>query len=241
VRPVLFASDLHLSPERPAIVERFFRFLREEAAGAAALCILGDLLDHWYGDEDADDAFNREVFAAFAALGAHGVEVCMLHGNRDFLLSEAAAARGGVRLVADPTLRELFGVRTLLMHGDTLCTDDIGYQRFRAQVRRPGVIRAWLALPFGVRRAIGGGVKRLSARGKRVKPATIMDVNAGAVEALLRAHGYPRLIHGHTHRPNRHVHVVDGHVCERWVLGDWYERGSYLRCDERGCEAVLLG
>lgn len=240
MRPILFVSDLHLSPERPTIVERFFRFLREEAKGASALCILGDLLEHWYGDEDADDAFNREVLDAFAALRAHGVEICMLHGNRDFLLSEQAAARGGVKLIADPTLRELFGVRTLLTHGDTLCTDDIGYQRFRARARRPGVIRGFLALPLRVRKAIGGGLKRMSARGKRVKASTIMDVNAGAVEALLRAHGYPRLIHGHTHRPNRHVHVVDGHVCERWVLADWYERGSYLRCDERGCEAVVL-
>jgi UDP-2,3-diacylglucosamine hydrolase len=240
VQPVLFVSDLHLSPERPAIVERFFRFLREEAQGASALCILGDLLEHWYGDEEANDAFNRELFDALAALGAHGVEVCMLHGNRDFLLSEDAAARGGVKLVADPTMRELFGVRTLLMHGDTLCIDDVGYQRFRAHIRRPGVIRALRALPYGIRKAIGGGLKRVSARGKRLKAPTIMDVNAGAVEALLRTYGYPRLIHGHTHRPNRHVHVVDGHVCERWVLGDWYERGSYLRCDAGGCEAVIL-
>jgi UDP-2,3-diacylglucosamine hydrolase len=67
-----------------------------------------------------------------------------------------------------------------------------------------------------------------------------MDVNAGAVEEALRRYGYPRLIHGHTHRPARHVHRVDGHECERWVLADWYQRGSYLHCDERGCEAVLL-
>ena len=112
--------------------------------------------------------------------------------------------------------------------------------RYRARVRRPGVIRAFLALPRSIRRAIGGGLRRMSTAEKRIKAPTIMDVNPGAVEATLRAHGYPRLIHGHTHRPSRHVHVVDGHVCERFVLGDWYERGSYLRCDERGCEAVIL-
>jgi len=240
VRPVLFVSDLHLSPARPAIVERFFRFLRAEAEGASSLCILGDLLEHWYGDEDADDPFNREVFAAFSALRARGVEVCMLHGNRDFLLSAQAAARRGLTLIPDPSLRELFGVRTLLMHGDTLCTDDVGYQRFRATIRRPGLIRGFLRLPLAARRAIGGGLKRASARGKRIKAPEIMDVNGGAVEGLLRAWGYPRLIHGHTHRPNRHVHVVDGHACERWVLGDWYERGSYLRCDSQGCAAIPL-
>ena len=146
-----------------------------------------------------------------------------------------------MRLIADATMRELFGVRTLLMHGDTLCTDDVRYQRYRARVRRPGVIRAFLALPRGLRHAIGGGLRQVSVGEKRIKATTIMDVNAGAVDATLRAHGYPRLIHGHTHRPNRHIHVVDGHVCERWVLGDWYEQASYLRCDQRGCEAVILG
>ena len=52
--------------------------------------------------------------------------------------------------------------------------------------------------------------------------------------------GYPRLIHGHTHRPAHHVHTIDGHVCERWVLADWYRTGSYLACDESGCRAVQL-
>lgn len=241
VRPALFISDLHLSPERPAIVERFLRFLREEARGASALFILGDLFESWLGDDDADDAFNRELLRALSALAADGVEVPLMHGNRDFLFRERTAARSGVKLIPDPTVRELFGVRTLLIHGDTLCTDDVRYQRYRATVRRPGTIRAFLALPRAVRRAIGGGLRRVSATEKRVKAPTIMDINVGAAEAVLRANGYPRLIHGHTHRPGRHVHLVDGHACERWVLGDWYERGSYLRCDAAGCEAVTLG
>jgi UDP-2,3-diacylglucosamine hydrolase len=164
-----------------------------------------------------------------------------MHGNRDFLFSQGAARRDGLELLADPTVRDLFGTRTLLTHGDLLCTDDVRYQRYRARVRRPGVTRAFLALPRTVRHAIGGGLRRVSETEKRAKAPVIMDVNTGAVEETLRRHAYPRLIHGHTHRPGRHVHVVDGHVCERWVLADWYERGSYLRCDERGCEAVPLG
>lgn len=163
-----------------------------------------------------------------------------MHGNRDFLFSAAAAAQAGMALIPDGVQRELFGVRTLLMHGDTLCTDDVRYQRYRAWARRPGLIRAFLALPRGVRAAIGGGLKRVSAGEKRIKAPAIMDVNEGAVEAALRAHGYPRLIHGHTHRPGRHVHMVDGHACERWVLADWYERGSYLRCDAQGCTPIAL-
>jgi len=240
VRPVLFVSDLHLSPERPAIVERFFRFLREEARAAAALYILGDLLEHWIGDDDADEPFNRDLLARVADLAGGGVDVFLMLGNRDFLVSAGAAAQAGMTLVPDAVERELFGVRTLLMHGDTLCTDDVRYQRYRSWVRRPGLIRAFRALPRGIREAIGGGLKRVSAGEKRIKAPAIMDVNEGAIETVLRAHGYPRLIHGHTHRPARHVHVVDGHACERWVLADWYERGSYLRGDAQGCTAMPL-
>jgi len=241
LKPVLFISDLHLAPERPNIVDRFARFLREDARAAVALYILGDLFEYWLGDDAVDEAFNRAHLDELAALGSTGVEVSFLHGNRDFLLSEEIARRSGLNLIADPAERELFGVRTVLMHGDLLCTDDVRYQRYRARVRRPGVIRAFLALPRVVRHAIGGGLRRVSESEKRAKTSTIMDVNQGAVEAVLRAHGYPRLIHGHTHRPGHHVYLVDGHRCERWVLADWYERGSYLRCDEQGCEAVLLG
>ena len=237
---MLFVSDLHLSPERPAIVARFLRFLREEARAAAALYILGDLLEHWIGDDDADESFNRDLFARVTDLAGGGVDVFLMHGNRDFLVSTRAAARAGMTLIPDAVERELFGVRTLLMHGDTLCTDDLRYQRYRSWVRRPALIRAFLALPRGIREAIGGGLKRVSAGEKRIKAPAIMDVNEGAVETTLRAHGYPRLIHGHTHRPARHVHVVDGHACERWVLADWYERGSYLRCDAQGCTAIPL-
>jgi UDP-2,3-diacylglucosamine hydrolase len=240
-RPALFVADLHLSAERPGMAERFMRFLAEEARDAGALYILGDMLDHWIGDEEIDDPLNRRLLDALASLHVSGVAVHFLHGNRDFLLSGRAAARGGLQLIHDPTVRELFGTRTLLMHGDTLCTDDLRYQRYRARVRRPALIRAFLALPRGVRRAIAGGLRSVSETEKRAKAPVIMDVNEAAVADVLRANGYPRLIHGHTHRPGRHVHAVDGQMCERWVLGDWYERASYLRCDARGCEAVVLG
>lgn len=239
-RPALFVSDLHLSPGRPDMAARFLRFLAGEARAGSALYILGDLFDHWIGDDDADEPFNRAVLDALGALAAAGVEIDFQHGNRDFLMSGRAAQRGGLRLIHDPTVRDLFGTRTLLMHGDTLCTDDVRYQRFRARVRRPAAVRLFLALPRGLRRAIAGGVRSLSETEKGVKPPEIMDVSAPTVEAALRAHGYPRLIHGHTHRPGHHVHTIDGQTCERWVLGDWYQRASYLRCDASGCTPVEL-
>lgn len=239
-RPAFFVADVHLAPERPDMAARFLRLVGEEARGAAALFILGDLFDHWLGDDDAEEPFNRKVLDALRALAASGVEVAFLHGNRDFLLSGRAAARAGLRLIHDPTVRELYGTRTLLVHGDTLCTDDVRYQRYRARVRRPAVVRTFLVLPRVLRRAIAGGLRSVSESEKDVKPAEIMDVAVPTVEAALRAHGYPRLIHGHTHRPGRHLHEIDGQTCERWVLADWYRRGSYLRCDARGCVSIDL-
>jgi UDP-2,3-diacylglucosamine hydrolase len=240
VKPILFASDLHLAAVRPQIFQRFLRFLREDAAQAQALYILGDLFEYWVGDEDADEPFNAGVIAALAELSAHGVPVYLMHGNRDFLIGAKAAKRAGLKLIGDPTLVDLFGTRTLLMHGDTLCTDDLAYMKARARWRRPWVLRAFLALPLRLRHRIGAKLRRTSESTKRVTSAQIMDVNTDEVECVLRAQNYPRLIHGHTHRPAKHSHRVDGYECERWVLADWYTRGSYLRCDETGCRAIEL-
>ena len=121
------------------------------------------------------------------------------------------------------------------MHGDTLCTDDVDYQRFRAEVRAPAWRKEFLSLPLAARKEKIGALRARSEREKRRKAPEIMDVSRGAVEAVLREHGYPRLIHGHTHRPARHEHRIDGRLCERWVLPDWYESGGVLVCDEKGC------
>lgn len=231
--PVLFVSDLHLAPERPADTAAFHAFLAGPARGAAALYILGDLFEYWLGDDDRS-AFSDGVLDAIAALVRGGVPVYFLHGNRDFLLGRRAAARAGMTLLHDPTLVELFGVPTLLMHGDTLCTDDVAYQRFRAHVRRPWRIRLFLLLPLAARRRVGLALRGKSERAKQGKAPEVMDVNADAVAGALRTHGYPRLIHGHTHRPARHLHELEGQRCERFVLSDWYGRGAYLRVDATG-------
>jgi len=235
-----FVSDLHLTPERPAASAAFFSFLREVAAQADALYILGDLFEYWAGDDDLVDPFNAEVATALNACAARGVPVHLLHGNRDFLLHDAFARASGVRLMADPTVIDLYGTRTLLMHGDLLCTDDRRYQSFRRIVRNRLVQRVALMLPLSRRRALVGGARRMSQREIQVKAMDIMDVNTEAVMQALRDHGCSRLIHGHTHRPARHEHVVDGGLCERWVLADWYQRGQYLRVGPQGCESVAL-
>ncbi|HEY5293333.1 MAG TPA: UDP-2,3-diacylglucosamine diphosphatase, partial [Burkholderiales bacterium] len=164
----------------------------------------------------------------------------LMHGNRDFVIGEAFARASGVTLLPDPALLSLYGRSVLLMHGDTLCTLDQEYQAFRREARSETWIRDLLNQPLTQRKTAIEALRRRSEQEKRSKPAEIMDVAPAEVEAMLRRYRYPRMIHGHTHRPARHVHTVDGHACERWVLGDWYQAGSYLACDESGCHQVQL-
>ena len=236
----LFISDLHLCSGRPRINRSFFGFLEREAKSADALYILGDLFEYWAGDDDLGDPFNATVVAALARLVGSGVPAYLMHGNRDFVIGDAFARASGVTLLADPALLSLHGQPVLLMHGDTLCILDQDYQAFRREARSETWICNLLNRPLAERKAAIEALRWQSEQEKRNKPEEIMDVDPAEVEAALRRHGYPRLIHGHTHRPACHVHTVDGHACERWVLADWYQTGSYLACDESGCRAVQL-
>jgi UDP-2,3-diacylglucosamine hydrolase len=238
--PTLFISDMHLARERPALVEAFHALTRGPAAGADGLYAIGDLFDAWLGDDQLKDPIASGVAAAFAALSRAGTKVYLQRGNRDFLLGERFAQASGATLLEDEVVHDLYGTRTLIMHGDQLCTDDVGYQQYRAYWQDPVHRRRVLALPYFVRRGIAATLRAASRRATADKSEAIMDVNADAVAAALRKHGVTRLIHGHTHRPARHEFVVDGRKCERCVLADWYERASYFRVDERGCEAVTL-
>ena len=231
----LFIADLHLDGAAPDTVDACLRLLRGEAADYAALYILGDLFEYWIGDDAAPEAL-APVLDALAALAARGTAVTLMHGNRDFLLGDDFARRCGCRLVAADWLQErIGGVPTLLLHGDTLCLDDLDYQRFRATARDPAWRADFLARPVAERRTIVRGLRERSRAAMRDKQATIMDVNAAAVVAAMREHGVRRLIHGHTHRPALHRFALDGEAAERCVLGDWRADGAMLaRCDEGG-------
>jgi UDP-2,3-diacylglucosamine hydrolase len=233
----LFISDLHLSAERPELVDAFHEFVRGPARGAAALYVLGDLFDLWLGDDQLRDPLAAGVASALAELARSGTAVYLQRGNRDFLLGERFAKASGATLLQDEVVHDLHGTPTLIMHGDQLCTDDVGYQRFRAWWQDPVHRRRFLALPFLVRRGIGAALSAGSRRAIENKPEAIMDVNAHAVASALRERGVTRLIHGHTHRPARHAHDVDGRVCERQVLADWYRKASYLEVSEAGMTA----
>jgi UDP-2,3-diacylglucosamine hydrolase len=238
----LFISDLHLCEARPQLAELFFDFLEHRVKGKAErLFILGDLFEYWIGDEDLDLPFNRKVADALRAVADSGTAVFLMHGNRDFLLGQRFCAATGAVMLDDPAAIDLYGTPALLLHGDTLCTDDTAYQAFRRMVRDPTWQQGFLALPAAARRAQAQAVRERSESEKQAKSESIMDVNAGAVDEAFRQHAYPLMIHGHTHRPARHQHAVDGRACERWVLQDWYETGGYLQCDAAGCQVFKLG
>ena len=224
----LFISDLHLDDSRPQIVGAFENLLAGEARHADALYILGDLFESYIGDDD-DAPLNARVARATRGLRDAGVPVYFMAGNRDFLLGPDYAERAGMSLLADPTVVELSGERVLLMHGDTLCTDDAAYLKFRALVHDPDWQRGFLGKPLAERRAFAAQARRESREHTASAKAEIMDVNQAAVEAAMRAHGVRRLIHGHTHRPATHHFDLDGTQAERVVLGDWYEQASALR------------
>ena len=229
-----FVADLHLTDERPVATGRFFRFLDENVAGADALYILGDLFETWIGD-DHDEQVAHDTARHLTSLVASGTPVFFMHGNRDFMLAKAYAARSGMTLIPDPTRIDLYGIPTLLMHGDLLCTDDAAYQKFRQRIQHPFVKAILRKLPLIWRRGIARQARASSTAAKAGKPSEIMDVNTHAVVDILRVQHAQRLIHGHTHRPAHHVHRVDEQTCERWVVPDWYTRWGYVVCDAQGC------
>ena len=234
----LFISDLHLIQDRPAANERFFGFLEQQARGAGALYILGDFFEYWIGDDDLADPFYGVIAGLLRDLTRGGTPVFLMHGNRDFLLGEKFCAATGGALLADPSVIDSGSEKILLMHGDTLCTDDHDYQNWRRTARSASWQKEFLAKTIPERREAVMGLREKSMEVVKAKPADIMDVNAGAVEEAFRRHGVKRLIHGHTHRPGKHALKVDGRACERWVLPDWYGRGGYLALDRSGAKLV---
>lgn len=238
-----FISDLHLCAQRPAITELFLDFLHREARHADALYILGDLFEYWIGDEAASQDEFRPIVDGMRELTDAGLPLFVMRGNRDFLMGAEFERRSGCRLIRDPIVIDLDDTPVLLMHGDTLCTDDHEYQAFRRRVRSADFVHEFLRKSVAERDAIIRQIRETSKLVTAKKRPDIMDVNQQAVETVMRAHGVRHLIHGHTHRPGQHVFDLDGERTRREVLGDWYERGSVLRCDpkERSLQAIPLG
>ena len=229
----LLLSDLHLEAERPDITRAFLRCLDERATKADEVYILGDFFEVWLGDDDPSPLADQ-VTAALARLADAGVRVFLMHGNRDFLLGKAFCRAARCQLLSDPCVRQFNGESVLLMHGDSLCTDDIGYMKMRRWLRNPVSLFILRNLSLKRRRAIGRKLRSESQAQTRQKPSDITDVNLGQVAQVMHKHQVRCLIHGHTHRPATHALMIDGQPAERIVLGDWDKAGWVLEIDELG-------
>jgi UDP-2,3-diacylglucosamine hydrolase len=235
----LFISDLHLHESLPCTTQAFFAFLRDHAMKAQQLYLLGDLFEYWAGDDDITAPCNRQVVDAIREVCDAGVAVFWIAGNRDFLIGERFAQATGATLLPDPFVATIAGRRLVLAHGDAHCIDDTAYMAFRAQVREPAWQQAFLAQPLAQRKKVIEGMRNDSRQAQRSKPCDIMDVNAASIAALFDATDTSLMIHGHTHRPARHVYRENGETCVRYVLPDWDcdaepKRGGWIAVDAGG-------
>lgn len=225
----LFISDLHLQASQPRTSQAFFDFLRQHAANTRQLYILGDLFEYWAGDDDLADPFNQGIVDALRQVGAAGVAVFWLAGNRDFLIGGEFARASGATLLTEPFVANIGGQRIALMHGDAQCTDDHAYMAFRAMVRQTAWQEEFLAQPLARRKAIIAGMRQGSREQQRNKSDDIMDVNKLAIAAAFEQSASNIMIHGHTHRPARHVYEENGTSFVRYVLPDWNYEGDIAR------------
>ena len=231
---LLFLSDCHLDARRPQMIEMLAGFLRERAAAAARVYILGDLFEAWLGDDD-DSTDYDDVIDALSDLRT-SAELYFMAGNRDFLVGEDFARRVGLTLLSEPCSIQLGDSHVVLVHGDSLCTDDHDYQAFRSMVRNPAWQTEFLAKPLSERQQIAAELRRNSAAAMRQKTSDIMDVNETTVAELFDQSQADIIVHGHTHRPAVHQYPAGR---QRLVLGDWVEAPSYLSWSEsRGFELI---
>ena len=230
---ILLIADLHLEEERPDITRAFLHFLGGRARGAEALYILGDFFEVWIGD-DAISPFQRGIAQALRQLRDSGTAIFLMHGNRDFLLGQAFCREAGCTLLNDPCPVNFNGETVLLMHGDSLCTQDLDYMRLRRILRHPLTLWILRHLPLNIRHRLARALRNGSRDQGRIKAQHITDVHPPEVPRVMAAQGVRTLIHGHTHRPAVHELEIDGQPARRIVLGDWHEQGWALQVDANG-------
>jgi UDP-2,3-diacylglucosamine hydrolase len=239
MREWLFISDLHLAPERPQIIQLFGRFVDEVAINSDRLYILGDFLEYWIGDDDKAEGLD-DALAALERLSKSKTEVFFMHGNRDFLVGDLFAKRCKFKIIHEPLVENINNQPALLMHGDSLCIDDIEYQAFRSMVRSKQWQDKQLSKPLAEREKIAKSLREKSQQATADKPPEIMDVNQNAVVSAMKEQEVSLMIHGHTHRPAIHEFEIDGKEAKRIVLGDWYKTGSYLRVTEENEMELII-
>jgi len=226
---IVFISDLHLMPERPDTIALFIQFIEDIASKADQLYILGDFLEVWWGDDDPAAGY-QEMFKRLNTLARiDKTEIFLMHGNRDFLIGETLATQCHFKIIYEPLKINIQGRDILLMHGDTLCTDDTEYQTFRTMVRDSSWQQQFLSKSLEERFQIAKMMREKSKQSTAAKSEYIMDVNQKATNKTFTENGVDLIIHGHTHRPAIHKENISDKETTRVVLGDWHENGSYLR------------
>jgi UDP-2,3-diacylglucosamine hydrolase len=230
-KPLIFISDLHLQDSRPELTDALVRFLAEQRGACEALYILGDLFEVWLGDDDTGRCGDR-VSEALRDFTRSGSRLFLMHGNRDFLMGERFAAQSGAELIQEPYRLKTAHGDILLLHGDSLCTDDLEYQHFRKLVRSAQWQSEFLAKSLQERAQFAKQARTKSREAMATKTEEILDVNQQSVLEFFQLHGCPRLLHGHTHRPAVHSIPLEQPIegkseATRMVLGDWGKLGWY--------------
>lgn len=234
----LILSDLHLTPERPEVIAAFLHFLSTQAPAAERIYILGDLFEYWIGDDAAPLIGADVVLAAMKTVSAQ-VDCYFIAGNRDFLVGQQFSLDSGFVILEDETVVDLYGTPVLLLHGDSMCTDDIAHMQFRQEIVTNQTRRAeFLALPITDRIQQAQQARIESNKHKSNISMEIMDVNAETVVKTFRDHHVTTMIHGHTHRQNTHCYEIDGDSCTRYVLGDWADTSSIMTVSPSSIEIV---
>ncbi|MDY4279985.1 MAG: UDP-2,3-diacylglucosamine diphosphatase [[Pasteurella] mairii] len=234
MKKTYFIADLHLSENQPHLTRLFIDFMQQQAPDAEAVYILGDLFDFWIGDDEQSPLI-EQVKDQIKQLTEKQIPCYFIHGNRDFLVGKRFANACGLTLLSTYHVLDLYGKKTLLCHGDTLCTDDIAYQRFRQKVHQPWRQWLFLCLPLKVRLKIAQKIRNKSRQDKQRKSDDIMDVNPDFVRQIFTQFDVSHLIHGHTHRQN--IHQIPPHFT-RIVLGDWGETASILEVREQTIQFI---
>lgn len=233
----LFISDLHLNPNNSDLIQLAVDFLNTQATQCDALYILGDLFNFWLGDDLVPEAFSP-IIEQLQKLHNSGIKTYLMVGNRDFMMGRKFAKQIGCELLSDSHIINLCGTKTLLLHGDTLCTDDIAYQRYRLWSRNTVLQWAFRHMPLKFRQGLADKIKQKSRKQKQTKSAMIMDANLAEVTRVMTKFGVTQLIHGHTHRPAIHSLEVSGKPATRIVLGDWHNDVSYLLCEQQRLQLI---
>ena len=234
----LIISDLHLSAQRPDLCQAFVQFCQQQAREVDSLYILGDLCDAWVGDDDDSEVANL-VRETLSALSAAGTRVFLMTGNRDFLMGQQLANECGINLLEDPSVATLGGQKVLLMHGDSMCTQDSEYMAFRAKIRNPATQQMLLSKSLEERRGIAQMLRSQSKSANASKAEDIMDVTSSEVIDVLESHQTHILIHGHTHRPAIHeLTLSNDQAAKRYVLGDWDKQGWMIKASDNTLELI---